>query len=66
MSCPHCGEKINVFGESSIDDVAAELGIPVLGKLPMDPTYAQNADNGVCYLSEIPALSPAEEVLTSL
>ncbi|MCR5097418.1 MAG: Mrp/NBP35 family ATP-binding protein [Lachnospiraceae bacterium] len=66
MSCPHCGEKINVFGESSIDAVAAELDIPVLGKLPMDPTYAQNADNGVCYLSEIPALSPAEAVLEAL
>ncbi len=66
MSCPHCGEKINVFGESSIDEVAGELGIPVLGKLPMDPEYAQNADLGICYRSEVPALSPAQEILAAL
>ena len=66
MNCPHCGDKINVFGESSIDEVAAELNIPVLGKLPMDPVYAQNADNGICYSSDIPALEPADAILESL
>ena len=66
MSCPHCGEKINVFGESTIDEVAGELGIPVMGKLPMDPSYAQNADLGICYRSEVPALLAAQEILAAL
>ena len=66
MSCPHCGERINVFGESKIDAVAAELGIPVLGKLPMDPGYAENADYGICYQSRVEALEPADAVLEAL
>ena len=37
LTCPDCGKKISVFGESHIDEVAAELGIPVLGKMPIDP-----------------------------
>ena len=66
MSCPHCGERINVFGESHIDEVADELGIPVLGKLPMDPSYAENADYGICYKSKVDALEAADAILEAL
>ncbi len=40
LACPDCGKKIQVFGESHIDDIAAELGIKVLGKMPIDPALA--------------------------
>ncbi len=46
IECPHCGEQIKPFGESHIDEIAADLHIPVLGKIPMQPEYAQNADEG--------------------
>ncbi len=36
LECPDCGRKISVFGESHIDEVAEELGIPVIGKMPID------------------------------
>lgn len=41
LVCPDCGKKISVFGESRIDEAAAELGIPVLGKMPIDPALAE-------------------------
>ena len=41
LACPDCGKKINVFGESRIDEIAAELGIKVLGKMPIDPALAE-------------------------
>ncbi len=41
LACPDCGKKIHVFGESRIDEIAAELGIKVLGKMPIDPALAQ-------------------------
>ncbi len=41
LECPDCGKKISVFGESHIDEIAAELGIPVLGRIPIDPKLAQ-------------------------
>lgn len=46
LKCPDCGKEIRLFGESHIGDVANELGVPVLGKLPLDPAYAQKADAG--------------------
>lgn len=44
--CPHCGEHINIFGESKLDEVAAGYGLPVLGRLPIDPELAAACDNG--------------------
>lgn len=46
LECPDCGKKINVFGESHLDEVAANLGLPVLARLPIDPKVAQAYDNG--------------------
>ena len=46
LECPDCGKKINVFGESHLDEVAANLGLPVLAWLPIDPKVAQAYDNG--------------------
>ena len=41
LECPDCGKKIPVFGESHIEEIAAELNVPVLGRIPIDPTLAQ-------------------------
>lgn len=41
LVCPDCGKKIPVFGESHIDEIAKELGIPVLGKMPIDAALAE-------------------------
>ena len=41
LVCPDCGKKISVFGESHIDEVAESLGLPVLGKMPIDSKLAE-------------------------
>ena len=46
VKCPDCGKEIKVFGESHIDEIAAELNVPVLGKMPIDISYAATADSG--------------------
>lgn len=46
ITCPDCGRKISVFGESRIDEIAADLGIPVLGRIPIRPELAAAADEG--------------------
>ncbi|MDC7291828.1 Mrp/NBP35 family ATP-binding protein [Blautia schinkii] len=46
VTCPDCGKQIKVFGESHIDEIAAELKVPVLGKMPIDKEYASKADAG--------------------
>ena len=46
LVCPHCGEKINVFGDSHIDQIAKDNDTKVLAKVPMDPAIAQAMDKG--------------------
>ena len=46
LRCPDCGKQISVFGQSHLDEVAAQLGLPVLARLPIDPAVAQACDNG--------------------
>ncbi len=46
MNCPHCDKKIQVFGESHIDEIAAEHSLKVLAKLPLDPKNAAYVDCG--------------------
>ena len=45
LECPDCGRKISVFGESHIDEVAEELGVPVIGKMPIDASLAEAVEN---------------------
>ena len=44
--CPDCGKRLEIFGKSSIDETASELGIPVLAKFPINPEINRLVDNG--------------------
>ena len=44
--CPDCGARHAIFGESHLDQVAADLGVPVLARLPIDPALAGQFDAG--------------------
>ena len=46
LQCPDCGKKINVFGKSHLENVAAQFGLPILARLPIDPKVAEAYDNG--------------------
>ena len=54
--CPDCGKKHSIFGESQIDETAAELNVPVLAKLPIDPENAKLVDAGRVEDIECPEL----------
>lgn len=63
MECPDCGKRINVFGESHIDEIAAGLGIDVLGKMPIDPVIAQAVEEERFYEVKNPYLEDIVERL---
>ena len=46
FQCPDCGKQHAIFGESRIEQVAAELEVPVLARLPIDPALAGAFDTG--------------------
>ena len=46
IKCPDCGKKIPVFGDSKVDAIALEYGIPNVAKLPIDRDLTVAADSG--------------------
>ena len=46
MKCPHCGERIDVFGESKLEFIAEGYGLSILGRIPIDPEIAKLVDAG--------------------
>ena len=63
VQCPDCGKKINIFGESKADEVAAELGVPVLARIPIDPKVAALVDKGAVELAGDDFLQNATETI---
>ena len=46
LTCPHCGEKIYLYGKSGINAVAEKYSLPVLGELPVDSKLTELMDKG--------------------
>jgi ATP-binding protein involved in chromosome partitioning len=44
--CPHCGKEINIFKYGGGERAAQELGVPFLGRVPLDPNMVEAADRG--------------------
>ena len=62
--CPDCGKSFNIFGSGS-ETVAEELGVPLLGKMPIDVSLAQMVDNGEFERYECDYLTKAAETITN-
>lgn len=54
LECPDCGKKIEVFGKSKVEAVAAEYGLPVLARLPINPALAEAVDAGDIESAKLP------------
>ena len=57
--CPDCGKEMRIFGESHIDEIAEGLGLKVLGKMPINPAYAEAADQGAFHTVDNPYVEDA-------
>jgi hypothetical protein len=61
VKCPCCGEEIEVFGKSKAEETAAKFGIPLLGRMPVDPKLSALVDRGVIELMENDYLDEAAD-----
>ncbi|MGI9665691.1 MAG: P-loop NTPase, partial [Acidimicrobiia bacterium] len=52
-----------IFGEGGGESLASELGVPLLGSIPIDPRVAEGADAGSPVVVDAPD-SPAAEAIT--
>ena len=63
VKCPKCGEHINVFGESHLDEFAKNLDFKVLGRLPIDPNNVALVDSGKVEFVDLPEIDTVFEAL---
>ncbi len=47
MVCPHCDEEVDVFGSGGGERLAEETGLPLLGRVPLDPAVRLAGDDGM-------------------
>jgi len=71
LPCPHCGERVEVFGSGGGEQVAEGLSqalgarVPLLGQIPIDVRLREGADAGVPLVLTEPD-APASLVLTDI
>jgi ATP-binding protein involved in chromosome partitioning len=52
--CPHCGERTDIFKVGGGEAAAKELGLPFLGRIPLDPRIVIGGDAGKPFVVELP------------
>jgi ATP-binding protein involved in chromosome partitioning len=71
LACPHCGDRVDVFGSGGGDAVATALTritgatVPLLGQVPIDVRLREGGDEGVPLVLSDPA-SPAAGILSKI
>lgn len=60
MICPHCGKAIDVFKRGGGEKLAEELGVPFLGRIPVDPRIVTTGDAGKPVVAAYPNSQTAE------
>lgn len=50
LKCPHCGEPIYLFKVGGGEKAAANMQLPFLGRIPIDPDIVEDCDAGKAYV----------------
>jgi len=65
--CPKCKNESVIFPPTTggAEKMCTDLGLPFLGKLPLDPRIGKSCDEGTCFLTSVPD-SPAAQAYSSI
>ena len=66
FKCPDCGKEHKIYGDSHIEEVAAQYGIKNIARLPIDPKLAAACDKGAIELFEGDWLNAMADMLENL
>lgn len=64
FTCPHCGETTDIFKHGGGERMAQELGVPLLGALPIDPNVVACGDEGNPIVADQPKSVSAKIYIT--
>jgi ATP-binding protein involved in chromosome partitioning len=48
--CPHCGERTDLFKVGGGQKAAEDMGVPFLGRIPIEPDIVSSGDEGTPYI----------------
>ena len=65
FECQHCGKPMRIFGQGGGERLAAELGVPLLGEVPMYPQVLAGGDSGVPIVVGEPESAAAQALLAT-
>lgn len=54
LKCPHCGGVIDLFKVGGGEKAAKELGVPFLGRIPIEPVIVKDSDEGKPFILKHP------------
>jgi len=52
LVCPHCSKSISIFGSGGGEKMAAEMNVPFLGAIPIDPAVCALGDQGRSFVEK--------------
>jgi ATP-binding protein involved in chromosome partitioning len=67
--CPHCGVTSDIFKTGGGEKMALEMGVPFLGRIPIEPKIVEYSDSGKPFLQDFAGTEAAkafEAVITPL
>ncbi|HUS46716.1 MAG TPA: iron-sulfur cluster carrier protein MrpORP [Phycisphaerae bacterium] len=65
LICPHCGKAVDVFPPGGGQALSRQAGVPLLGRIPIDPRVAECGDRGRPFVTEL-AGSPVAGVFADI
>jgi len=65
FECPDTGKRYDLFGPSHAEETARRIGVPFLGRLPIDPEIARLCDTGRIEEYVASAFAPVAEGLVA-
>jgi MinD-like ATPase involved in chromosome partitioning or flagellar assembly len=63
--CPQCQETVDIFGRGGGERLAADMALPFLGSIPLDPRVRESGDLGRPFTMALPN-SPAGEAFRAV
>jgi len=66
LICPHCHKLIDVFKSGGGEAMAREMGVPFLGRIPLDPQIVGASDEGKPFVYHLQQTESAEAFIRAM
>lgn len=66
FKCPDNGKEYKIFGESHIDDIAAQYDLEIIGRIPVDPLLAEHVGDGTIEDYPVDNLKEAADMVVAI